>query len=129
MTIKSIRCLITLALCFLALGCGGGASKRSVDSAATGRYGHQLHDQFYEAWVQPPAVALPRGKVSVPVDVTIAGDGRVVGFQIAKPSGNDRIDQSIAAMGEKIKQVAPPPDTPSEKTFKLRIYFELDVKR
>ncbi len=126
---KSIRCLITVAVCFFAFGCWGGASRPSVNSVAAGRYGHQLHDQFYEAWVQPPAVALPRGKVSVPVDVTIAGDGRVQDFRIAKGSGNDRIDKSIAAVGTKIKQVAPPPDTASGKTFKLRIYFELDVKR
>ena len=102
---------------------------RRSDSVAAGRYGHQMHDRFYEAWRQPPAVALPHGKISVPVDVKIASDGRVSDFRIVKPSGNDRIDKSIAAIGAKITQVPPPPDTPPQGHFKLRIYFELDVRR
>lgn len=129
MTLHSIRYLLVGGLCLLAIGCGGRASRPSRDPAAVGRYGHQLHDRFYEAWIQPPAVALSHGKISVPVDVTIAGDGRVLDFRIAKASGNERIDKSIEAMGTKVTQVAPPPETPSDKTFKVRIYFELDVKR
>lgn len=111
----------------VAAGCAGPPPRPALNPTELGRYSHALHDRFYEAWQQPVSVGLPSGKISVPVDVTIDNTGRVVGFRIVKPSGNARVDNSIAAVGETVTRVAPPPGIALGKTFKLRIYFELDV--
>ncbi len=114
----------------LLTGCfGGGAGTRRVEKAATNpQYANSLHTRFYEAWRQPAAVNLPRGRVSIPVDVRIDGEGRVIGFTLAKSSGNDRLDASIKSVGNRIKRVPPPPGALPAGHFDLRIYFELDVK-
>lgn len=113
---------------FLLAGCATGGVAHENDSPAAGRYGHLMHNRFYEAWTQPKAVALPHGKISVPVDVQIDRDGRIRNFKIVKPSGNQNIDNSISGVAAKVKQVAPPPLNSSQRMFDLRIYFELDVK-
>ena len=104
--------------------CSGGANR---SSSPPGRYSHTLHSRFYEAWVQPEMVGAPRGKVSVPVDVRIAPTGRVLSFRLVRSSGYPRIDASIRAVGRRVRKVAPPPLTSGE--YKLRINFDLDVKR
>jgi TonB family protein len=113
--------------CMLVASCAGPGPRPTVSSVAIGRYGHTLHDRFYEAWQQPASVALPPGKISVPVDVTIDSTGHVLNFRIVKSSGNERVDSSIAAVGKTVTRVIPPPSTTARKPFKLRIYFELDV--
>ncbi len=110
-------------------GCATGTRTGAGLSAEASRYGHILHDRFYEAWIQPKAVAVRGQKISVPVDVQIDRDGRVMNFRIAEPSGNERIDRSIAEVGRKITHVTPPPLAATQQRFDLRIYFELDVKR
>lgn len=88
-----------------------------------------LHSRFYEAWVQPASVGAASGKVSVPVDVVVDHDGRVLQFNIVRPSGYPRIDASIRAVRTRVRRVAPPPSTTARDLFRLRIFFELDVKR
>lgn len=121
----------TATLCLTSLllvGCFGGPHHHRR-SALHGRYDHLLHDQFYRAWRQPKVVPAPRGKISVPVDVQINSQGRVIHFQPAKPSGYPAVDASIAAVGRKVKRVFPPPFSLHDRRYDLRIYFELDVKR
>jgi TonB family protein len=120
--------MIAVAVTTLA-GCGTGRMAHESDSAEAGRYGHIMHNRFYEAWAQPKIVAVKHGKISVPVDVQIDRSGRVISFKLVTPSGNPRIDDSIAVVGETVKQVTPPPLRRLQKQFALRIYFELDVKR
>ncbi len=121
------RGMTAVGVALLFASCSGGVEKRSASAAPSGRYSHTLHNRFYEAWVQPKIVGAPRGKVSVPVDVRIDPRGRVLSFTPAKLSGYQRVDQSIAAVGRRVTKVAPPPITSGE--YKLRIYFDLDVRR
>ena len=121
---KAIALAVTAL--FLA-GCFGG-EPRPINHAAAGRYGHHLHDVFYEAWAQPKTVTAAHGKISVPVDIQIDKRGRIVKFQIAKSSGDPAIDDSIAAIAKTIGKVDPPPITSRNDRYDLRIYFELDVK-
>ncbi len=116
---------LPLGLALILSACSGGAGVRNSEA---GRYSHRMHNRFYEAWVQPTTVGLPRGKISVPIDVEIDLHGTIASFKIVRPSGNAAVDQSIAAVGRRIQHVAPPPGASAGKLFRLRIFFELDVR-
>lgn len=118
---------VLLALVFLCAACAGGG--RSASPADFSAYSHRMHNRFYNAWVPPESVSVKRRKkVSVPVDVEIDERGRVVSFTRAKSSGDPAIDESIEAVGRKIRKVARPPGTTASKPFQLRVNFELDVR-
>ena len=118
-----------LAVMLLLAGCIGGGDKNTAVAINDSRYTHALHSRFYAAWEQPDTIAAPRGKISVPAEVEIDRNGRVLRFKIAKSSGYRAIDDSIRAAGKRVRQVDPPP-LPSETTrLKLRVNFDLDVKR
>lgn len=121
-------CLLVGAAALILNSCATGRTAHETDSAAANAYGHLMHNRFYEAWSQPKLVSLPRGKISVPVDVEIDRAGHVRKFQIVHRSGNDKIDNSIASVARTVTQVAPPPLATRQDRFDLRIYFELDVK-
>ena len=119
--------VLAMAAALLLANCSGGSGSRSGSVAGSGRYAHVLHSRFYEAWAQPEVVGAPRGKVSVPVDVRIDARGRVLSFKPARLSGYPKVDASIAAVGRRVRKVAAPPISSGE--YKLRINFDLDVKR
>jgi TonB family protein len=119
---------LQLAGVLLLAGCFGGGSTRAT-AINDSRYQNALHSQFYTAWQQPESLAAPRGKISVPADVDINGNGRVVRFKIAQPSGYRVLDESIRAAGKRVRQVDPPPLPSGTKQVRLRINFDLDVKR
>ena len=120
-------CVLALVAALLLASCSGGSGSRGSAAAGSGRYAHVLHSRFYEAWVQPKIVGAPRGKLSVPVDVRIDARGRVSSFKPTRLSGYPKVDASIAAVGKRVRKVAPPPSSGGE--FRLRINFDLDVKR
>ena len=129
MTIRLSCCarVFVFASVLLFAGCFGGGSKRSGAPAVDPRYSNMLHGRFYRAWEQPAVLDAPRGKISVPADVQIDSGGRVSAFKIVKPSGYPELDASIRAAGNQVREVDPPPS--GAANFKLRIYFDLDVKR
>ena len=51
-----MRTIAITVFAFLLAGCFGGGP-RHVSNAAVGRYGHHLHDVFYEAWMEPETVS------------------------------------------------------------------------
>jgi TonB family protein len=118
-----------VALALLLAGCFGGGDKNTAVAINDSRYTHALHSRFYAAWEQPDSVAAPRGKISVPADVEIDRNGRVLRFEIAKSSGYPAIDDSIRAAGKRVRQVDRPPIPSETKRLKLRVNFDLDVKR
>ena len=118
-----------LASALLFAGCFGGGGKRGGAAAVDPGYSNMLHGRFYRAWEQPAVLNAPRGKISVPVDVQIDSAGRVSAFKITEPSGYPELDASIRAAGKRVRQVEPPPSGAANGAFKLRIYFDLDVKR
>ena len=121
------NCLLAITAAMLLAACSSGSSGDGSSTREAGRYSHLLHSRFYEAWVQPKIVGASRGKISVPVDVRIDARGRVVSFKPRRLSGYPKIDASIVAVGRRVRKVAPPPTSGGE--FKLRINFDLDVKR
>jgi TonB family protein len=109
----------------------GKAGSASGGSSASefGWYGNMLHDRFYSAWIQPTTNVPSDAKVSTLVNVRIEKDGRVSKFEIAKPSENATMNESVAAVAKQISQVDPPPTGLIKGDhYDVKINFELNTE-
>src|SRR6266403_2572838 len=103
---------------------GGGGS-----TSESGWYGNMLHDRFYSAWVQPTKNVPSGAKISTLVSVRIEKDGRVSKFEIAKPSENATVNESVAAVAKQVSQVDPPPTGLIKGDhYDVKINFELNTE-
>ena len=100
---------------------GGGGSESQF-----GWYGSMLHDRFYSEWAQPANIAAG-AKNSVLVKIRIEKSGHVSSFEIARPSGNAELDQSVTAVGKRVTQVEALPDgLGTGEHYDVKISFELN---
>jgi protein TonB len=107
------------------VGSAGGGSNASE----FGWYGDMLHDRFYSAWIQPTTNVPSGTKISTLVSVRIEKDGRVSQFEIAKPSGNVTVNESVAAVAKQISHVDPPPTGLIKGDhYDVKINFELNTE-
>ena len=106
-----------------------GSASGGSSASEFGWYGNMLHDRFYSAWIQPTA-KIPSGtRISTLVSVRIEKDGRVSKFEIAKPSGNATVNESVAAVAKQISQVDPPPTGLIKGDhYDVKINFELNTE-
>jgi TonB family protein len=103
---------------------GGGSS-----ASEFGWYGNMLHDRFYSAWIQPTTNVPSGAKISTLVSVRIEKDGRVSKFEIAKPSDNATVNESVAAVAKQISHVDPPPTGLIKGDhYDVKINFELNTE-
>jgi len=103
---------------------GGGSS-----GSEFGWYGNMLHDRFYSAWIQPTTNVPSGAKISTLVTVRIEKDGNVSKFEIAKPSANATVNESVAAVAKQISQVDPPPTGLIKGDhYDVKINFELNTE-
>jgi TonB family protein len=103
---------------------GGGSS-----ASEFGWYGDMLHDRFYSAWIQPTANVPSGEKISTLVKVQIEKDGRISKFEIARPSGNAMVNESVAAVAKQVSQVDPPPASLIKGDhYDVKINFELNTE-
>jgi TonB family protein len=94
-----------------------------------GWYGNMLHDRFYSAWIQPTTNVPSGAKISTLVNVRIEKDGHVSKFEIAKPSENATVNESVAAVAKQISQVDPPPTgLIKDDHCDVKINFELNTE-
>jgi TonB family protein len=108
------------------------ASAKAGGSSASefGWYGNMLHDRFYSAWIQPTTNVPSGTKISALVNVRIEKDGRVSKFEIAKPSENPTVNESVAAVAKQISQVDPPPTGLIKGDhYDVKINFELNTEQ
>ena len=64
------------------------------------------------------------------MNVRIEKDGRVSKFEIAKPSENATVNESVAAVAKQISQVDPPPTGLIKGDhYDVKINFELNTER
>jgi TonB family C-terminal domain len=106
------------------------ASAKAGGSIASefGWYGDMLHDRFYSAWIQPTTNVPSGAKISTLVNVRIERDGRVSKFEIAKPSGNATVNESVGAVAKQVSQVDPPPTGLIKGDhYDVKINFELNT--
>jgi TonB family protein len=105
-------------------GSGGGST-----ASEFGWYGDMLHDRFYSAWIQPTTNVPSDAKISTLVNVRIEKDGRVSKFEIAKPSANATVNESVAAVAKQVSQVDPPPTGLIKGDhYEVKINFELNTE-
>jgi periplasmic protein TonB len=103
---------------------GGGSS-----GSEFGWYGNMLHDRFYSAWIQPTTNVPSGSKISTLVNVRIEKDGRVSKFEIARPSGNATVNESVSAVAKQISHVDPPPTGLIKGDhYEVKINFELNTE-
>jgi TonB family protein len=108
----------------------GGHAGGAGSASQFGWYGSMLHDRFYSEWVQPASVTSARPKTSVLVKIRIEKDGRVSSFETIKPSGNNAIDESVAAISKRVTQVDPlPPGLGNGEHYDVKINFELNSEQ
>jgi TonB family protein len=116
-------------------GQNGSTGKAASDSGGSsesefGWYGNMLHDRFYSAWIQPTTNVPSGAKISTLVNVRIEKDGRVSKFEIAKPSENATVNESVAAVAKQISQVdAPPTGLIKGAHYDVKINFELNTEQ
>ena len=102
---------------------GGGSSASDF-----GWYGNMLHDRFYSAWIQPTTHVPTGAKISTLVKVRIEKDGQVSKFEIIKPSENAVVNESVAAVGQRVTEVDPPPAGLAHGDhYDVKINFELNT--
>jgi len=107
----------------------GGSAGGGSSASEFGWYGDMLHDRFYSAWIQPTTNVPPDTKISTLVSVRIEKDGRVSKFEIAKPSGNATVNESVAAVAKQVSQVDPPPTgLITGDHYDVKINFELNTQ-
>ena len=114
-------------------GQGKSTGKDAIASGGSsasefGWYGKMLHDRFYSAWIQPTTNVPSGTKISTLVNVRIENDGRVSKFEIAKPSANATVNESVAAVAKQVSHVDPPPTGLIRGDhYDVKINFELNT--
>ena len=107
---------------------GSGATTTQASELAW--YGTMLHDRFHKAWEQPKSIVATGAKMSTIVRIRIEKDGRVSKFAIVKPSGNVVVDESVAAIAQRVTHVDPLPEGLTTKAFyEVKIDFELNAEK
>ena len=106
----------------------GGHAGGGKSASEFGWYGNMLHDRFYSAWIQPTTTVASGAKISTLVKVRIEKDGRVSSFEIIKPSENNVVNESVAAIAKRVTQVDPPPaGLGNADHYDVNINFELNA--
>jgi TonB family protein len=107
----------------------GGRATGPGSASETGWYGNMLHDRFFGEWAQPKSAVASGAKMSTLVQLRIERDGRVSGFTIVRSSGNIVVDESVAAVAQKVARVDPPPASLGNAGhYEVKINFELSVE-
>ncbi|MBA3882591.1 MAG: TonB family protein [Chthoniobacterales bacterium] len=115
----------TVGLSAVGTGGSGGSGVGSGGASQFGWYAHMLHDRFFSQWDQPTSVVRSGARMSTLVKLRIEKDGRVSRFTILKPSGNVVVDESVATVGKRVKQVDPLPGGFGD-SYDVNINFELN---
>jgi TonB family protein len=109
---------------------GKGSGSGTTQASEFAWYGTMLHDRFHKAWEQPKSIVATGAKMSTIVKIRIEKDGRVSKFAILKPSGNVVVDESVAAIAQRVTQVDPLPDGLAKGAYyEVKIDFELNAEK
>jgi TonB family protein len=106
----------------------GTASAASQGDPSRFAWYHELiHDRFYAQWNQPTSLFESGVRFVTSVRIRIERDGRISEFTLMKPSGNVVMDESVRAVGNRVKKIDPLPDgLGGSGAYTIVINFELD---
>jgi TonB family protein len=90
-------------------------------------YGQMMVRIYEQAWLVPPNLSDTLAVVGV--TVTVARNGRVLEWDLRKPSGNSAIDKSVRETLQKVFQFEPFPASFREPQRTFNIDFNLKAKR
>jgi len=90
-------------------------------------YGQMMVRIYEQAWLVPPNLSDTLAVVGV--TVTVARNGRVLDWQLRRPSGNSAIDKSVRETLQKVFQFEPFPASFREPQRTFNIDFNLKAKR
>ena len=111
-------------------GADKGSGSTTTQPSEFAWYGTMLHDRFNKAWDQPKSSVPVGAKMSTIVRIRIEKDGRVSKFAIVKPSGNVVVDESVAAIAQRVTHVDPLPEGLAQKGYyEVKIDFELNAEK
>ena len=106
---------------------GDGPGNGNAPVSEFAWYRTMLHDRFYKEWQQPKTILASGAKMSTLVKIRIEKDGRVSKFTILRPSGNVVMDESVAAVTQRVTQVDPlPAGLVKGAYYEVQINFELN---
>jgi TonB family protein len=109
---------------------GDGPGNGNAPVSEFAWYRTMLHDRFYREWQQPKTILASGAKMSTLVKIRIEKDGRVSKFAIVRPSGNVVMDESVAAITQRVTQVDPfPVGLVKGAYYEVQINFELNPER
>ncbi|HEY2138692.1 MAG TPA: TonB family protein [Chthoniobacterales bacterium] len=109
---------------------GKGSGNKATQPSELAWYGTMLHDRFHKAWEQPKSIVATGVKLSTIVKIRIEKDGRVSKFAIVRPSGNVVVDESVAAIVQRVTEVDPLPDGLTKGAYyEVKIDFELNAEK
>ncbi|MFM8469691.1 MAG: cell envelope integrity protein TolA [Limisphaerales bacterium] len=90
-------------------------------------YGQMMVRIYEQAWLVPPNLSDTLAVVGV--TVTVARNGRVLEWDLRRPSGNSAIDKSVRETLQKVFQFEPFPASFRESQRTFNIDFNLKAKR
>ncbi len=109
---------------------GDGPGNGNGPASEFAWYRTMLHDRFYKEWQQPKTILASGAKMSTLVKIRIEKDGRVSKFTILRPSGNVVMDESVAAVTQRVTQVDPlPAGLIKGAYYEVQINFELNPEQ
>jgi len=97
------------------------------NAAAFLEYGQMMVQVYERSWLLPGT--LNNSTAVVGVTVTVARSGRVLNWEVRRPSGNSAIDKSVRETLQKVIQFEPFPASFREAQRTFNIDFNLKAKR
>ena len=85
-----------------------------------------IQGALYEAWVDRPSVE-EAGEATVEIALTMAADGRILKREIAKASGNRKMDESAMLAVQSVEEVAGLTDSFLKRhEYRITVAFQLE---
>ncbi|MCX8044897.1 MAG: TonB C-terminal domain-containing protein [Desulfobacterota bacterium] len=101
-------------------GSGGGGGGGTADLKFS-RYYQAIWERIQQAWVLPPLER--KGALEAIVVITVQRDGRILGFEFEKKSGDENLDNSVVRAIKKADPLPPFPPDMRESVLEVGIRF------